>query len=61
MIFYHPKTHVRAIVNVDDFAFAATETELKKIRSKMSEWYDIKVRGILGSGNCDLREMEILG
>ena len=26
----------------------------------MCEWYDVKVRGVLGSGGCDVREMEIL-
>ena len=50
-IFYHPQTHVRVVVQGDDFTFAATEPELRKIRSKMCEWYDVKVRGIPGSGN----------
>ena len=27
----------------------------------MHEWYDVKVRGILGSGKLDVREIEILG
>ena len=60
-IFYHPKTQVRVVVNGDDFTFAGTESELWKIEAKMHEWYDVKVRGILGSGKRDVHEMETLG
>ena len=49
-ILYHPKTQVRGAVHGDDFTFAGTESELRKIQAKMHEWYDVKVRGILGSG-----------
>ena len=44
-IFYHPRTHVRVVVHGDNFTFAAKESQLRKIRSKMCEWYEIKVRG----------------
>ena len=47
-------------VHGDDFTFAGTEPELKKIRAKMCEWYDVQVRGVLGSGKRDAREIEIL-
>ena len=60
-IFYHPKTQVRVVVHGDDFTFAGTESELRKIEAKMHEWYDVKVRGILGSGKRDVHEIEILG
>ena len=59
--FYHPKPQVRVVVHGDDFTFAGTEPELKKIRAKMCEWYDVQVRGVLGSGKRDVREIEILG
>ena len=45
----------------DDFTFAGTESELRKIEANMHEWYDVKVRGILGSGKRDVQEIEILG
>ena len=45
----------------DDFTFAGTESELRKIEAKMHEWYDVKVRGILGSAKRDVHEIEILG
>ena len=60
-IFYHPKTQKRVVVHGDDFTFAGTESELKKIEAKMHEWYDVKVRGILGSGKRDVHKIEILG
>ena len=43
------------------FTFAATEPELKKIWLKMFEWHDVKVRGILGNGRPNVREMDISG
>ena len=60
-IFYHPKTQVRVVVHGDDFTVAGTESELKRIQAKMHEWYDVKVRGVLGSGKRDVHEIEILG
>ena len=45
----------------DDFTLDGTESELWKILAEMHEWYDIKVRGILGSGKRDVHEIEVLG
>ena len=56
--FYHPQTHVRVVVHGDDFPFGVTDSALRKMRSCLCECYDVKVRGILGSGK---REIEILG
>ena len=60
-IFYHPKTQVRVVGHGDDFTFAGTESELKRIQAKMHEWYDVKARGVLGSGKRNVHEIEILG
>ena len=59
-IFHHPLTHVRVVVRGDDFAFAATKSESRKVRSRMCELYDVKVRGSLGTGKRDVRKSEIL-
>ena len=37
------------------------EEDLRWIERKMQEWYDVKVRGILGWGEGDLKEISILG
>ena len=60
-VFYNPETHARIVVHGDEFTFAATESELRKMRSRMCEWYGVKLRGILGSGRRDVREIEIRG
>ena len=54
-------TQVRVVVHGDDFTFAGTESEVRKIEAKMHEWYDVKVRGVLGSGKRDVHEIDILG
>ena len=43
--FYHPKTDARVVVHGEDVMFAATESQVIKMRSRMCEWYDVKVRG----------------
>ena len=35
-----------------------TESEVRGIQTKLCEWYHVKVRGILGSGKRDMREMD---
>ena len=52
---------MRDVVHGDDFPYAATESELRKILSNMCEWYDVMVCGVLGSGKRDVREEEIVG
>ena len=58
-VVYHPETHAHIVVHGDEFTFAATESEVRKMRSRMFEWYGVKLRGILGSGRRDVREIEI--
>ena len=60
-IFYHPETQVRVVVYGDDFTFPGTDPELRRIETQMCEWCDAMVRGILGNGKRDVREIEILG
>ena len=38
-----------------------TKKELKKVRELMKDWYDIKDRGIMGSGKDEIKEVTILG
>ena len=40
-IFHRPQTHVCVVVQGDDFAFAATESKLGKMRLRLCEWYDV--------------------
>ena len=60
-VFYNAGTGVRVVVHGDDFTFAGVREELEKVRDMMRDWYDIKMRGIMGSGNDEVKEVEILG
>ena len=60
-VFYNEETQVRLVVHGDDFTFSGTKAELVKMRVKMAEWYDIKDRGMMGSGSNEAKEVTILG
>ena len=49
------------MVHGDDFTFSGTQVELEKIRGLFKKWYDVKDRGIMGSGTRDIKEVVILG
>ena len=56
-----PRRRCESLCRGDDFTFAGTESQLRKIEAKMHEWYEVKVRGMLGSGKRDVHEIETLG
>ena len=60
-VFYHPGTEVSCVVHGDDFTFSGRDRELKDVQSLMESWYQVKVRGTMGSGPRDIREVVILG
>ena len=41
-IFHHPKSHVRVVLHGGSSTFAASESELTKMRSRMCNWYNVK-------------------
>ena len=45
----HPTTDARVLVCCDDLTFAGANIELNITGSKIREWYDLKVCGVLGS------------
>ena len=61
MVFYNEKTGVRGVVQGDDFTFSGTKVELDKMRKRMGEWYDRKNRGMMGSGEGEIKVVTILG
>ena len=60
-MFFNAKTGVRLVVHGDDFTYSGTKGELEKMKRKMEEWYDIKDRGMMGSGKNEIKEVTILG
>ena len=59
--FYNTATKVRLVVHGDDFTFSGTQMELEKMRGLFKKWYDVKDRGIMGSGTGDVKKVVILG
>ena len=53
-------TLVRCVVHGDDFTFLGFAEELQKVASVMKEWYELKVRGVLGGELGDDVEIRIL-
>ena len=58
--FVHQERGLRLVVWGDDFTFLGREEDLKWIAKLMSEWYDIKIRAIVGPGAGDDKEVRIL-
>ena len=61
VVFYHPGRDLSLVVHGDDFTFCGVREDLDWIRGLMEEWYEIKFRGILGSGHDEVQEITILG
>jgi hypothetical protein len=61
VIYFHEARDIACEVHGDDFTFSAETEELEWIIEKMKVWFEVKVRGILGGGDRDEKEMVILG
>ena len=51
---------IPVVVHGDYFAFAAMESELRKMRSRMCDWCDVGARAVLGSGKREVRVVDTL-
>ena len=60
-VFVNKTTGVRVVVHGDDFTFAGVKHELEKVKALMEGWYEIKMRGIMGSAPEEIKEITILG
>ena len=61
VIFYHEERDISLAVHGDDFTFCGLEEDLRWIRELMRDWFDIKVRAILGEDPDDDKEVTRLG
>ena len=59
-VFFDPTCRLRCVVHGDDFTFLGWQEDLFRIRDAMKSFYELKVRGILGEGTGDCREIVIL-
>ena len=56
----HEKKNLRVFVHGDDFVSLGSETEIKWLHEKMASIYEVKVRGVVGPEDGDLKHMRIL-
>ena len=61
VVFFHPIRDISVVVHGDDFTFCGLEGDLKWILEKMKSWFEIKLRGILGDDEKDMKQITILG
>jgi hypothetical protein len=58
--FYNPGTGTRCVVHGDDFTFLGRDADLRRMSKRMAEWYEVKVRALLGPEAGDDKEITIL-
>ena len=58
--FFDEESETRLVVHGDDFTFLGYPEQLEKIEEQMKEWYEVKVRGWLGSEPGDCKRISIL-
>ncbi len=59
-VFWHPVADISLVVHGDDFTALGPEAELRTFERQMRSWYEVKVRGVLGPGPRDDKEVTIL-
>jgi hypothetical protein len=59
-VFYNAVTLTRCVVHGDDFTFLGYDDDLKDVVKAMQDWYELKVRAVLGGEAGDDREVTIL-
>jgi hypothetical protein len=57
---WHAERDLRCVVHGDDFYFIRNDMNLAWIYGLMREWYEVKMRGILGPDSGDVKRVEIL-
>ena len=60
-VFWNPVDGTIAFVHGDDFVFLGEDEKLKEARRAMEEWYQIKVKAVLGPEAGDDKEAVVLG
>ena len=59
-VFYNQRIMDREVERGDEFTCSGKKVELDRMRRKMGGWYDIKDKGMVGSGEGETKEVKIL-
>ena len=58
--FYHAEWKVQVVVHGDDFSALGTSASLTKFEAGIQHKFEVKLKGRLGTGPDDLKEMRVL-
>ena len=61
VVFYHEGRNVSVLVHGDDFVAVGDDENVEWLKLLAVGWFEMKVRGKLGEGDSDEKEMVILG
>ena len=61
VVFWNPERDLSCVVHGDDFTFSGFHEDLIWIKGLMQEWFEIKVRAVMGPEDADDKEVNILG
>ena len=61
VVFYHEARDLCCVCHGDDFTLVGEDADLQWIAAEMKQWFEIKVRAILGPEDKDDKEVVILG
>ena len=59
-VFFDPNRELRCVVHGDDFTFLGWEVDLGSVADYLRNFYELKVRGIMGGQPEDIQEITIL-
>ena len=59
-VYHHKLRGLTCVVHGDDFTTLGTDRKLKWFHQQIQAHFEIKIRGIMGSGKDDVKEMRIL-
>ena len=59
-IFAHEAKGIQVVVHGDDFTATGSDIMLKEFASQLEKKYIVKVRGVLGPGKNDMKEITLL-
>ena len=59
-VFWHPESGVRMVVWGDDFTILGRQEDLRNVAKSLAEWYEVKIRAVMGPDVSDDHEVRIL-
>ena len=59
--FYNPEKYIYCMVHGDDFVAVGEDEDVEWFKGQALGWFEMEVRGKLGDGEGDEKEMVILG